>query len=80
MLDLFVLETCPYCKKVINFLEEMGIQEGINYRKIDISNKESEDSLIKIGGKRQVPFLVDSERNIQMYESDDIIEYLKTIC
>ena len=79
MLDLFVLETCPYCKKVINFLEEMGTQEGINYRKIDISNKESEDSLIKIGGKRQVPFLVDSERNIQMYESDDIIEYLKTI-
>ena len=24
------------------------------------------ESLIKIGGKRQVPFLIDSERNIQM--------------
>ena len=47
---------------------------------IDISNIESEDSLIKIGGKRQVPFLVDNERNIQMYESNDIIEYIKTIC
>ena len=54
-------------------------KEKIKYRKIDISNKESEDSLINIGGKRQVPFLVDRERNIQMYESNDIIEYLKTI-
>lgn len=75
MLELFILETCPYCHKVMDFLEK----EGIKYHKIDISNKESEESLIKIGGKRQVPFLVDKERNIQMYESNDIIEYLKTI-
>ena len=52
----------------------------MKYQKIDISNNESKESLIKIGGKRQVPFLVDTERNIQMYESNDIIEYLKTIC
>ena len=52
----------------------------MKYKKIDISNKESEESLIQIGGKRQVPFLIDTERNIQMYESKDIIEYLKTIC
>ena len=76
MLDLFILETCPYCKKVIDFLEK----EHMKYRKFDISNKTSEDALIQLGGKRQVPFLVDTERNIQMYESDDIIEYLKTIC
>ena len=76
MLDLFVLESCPYCKKVMDFLEK----EDIKYRKIDISDKDSENSLIQIGGKRQVPFLVDKERNLQMYESDDIIEYLKTIC
>jgi len=76
MLELFVLENCPYCQKVMKFLE----QEEMKYQKIDISNKESEDSLIQIGGKRQVPFLVDTERNIQMYESNDIIEYLKTVC
>ena len=75
MLDLFVLESCPYCKKVMSFLES----EDIKYHKIDITNKASEESLIQIGGKRQVPFLIDTERNIQMYESDDIIEYLKTV-
>ena len=76
MLDLFVLENCPYCKKVMSFLDE----EHMKYNKIDISNKDSEGALIRMGGKRQVPFLVDGERNIQMYESNDIIEYLKTIC
>lgn len=75
MLDLFILESCPYCKKVIKYMDE----NKIPYNKIDISNKESEESLIKIGGKRQVPFLVDNDRNIQMYESADIIEYAKTL-
>lgn len=75
MLDLYVLKTCPYCEKVISFLEDRGIR----YNKVNIENKANEESLIKLGGKRQVPFLVDKDRNIQMYESDDIIEYLKTI-
>ena len=75
MIDLYILETCPYCKKVMAFFDE----NNIRYKKIDIAEKSNEDSLIKLGGKRQVPFLVDKDRNIQMYESQDIIEYLKTI-
>ena len=75
MLDLYILEDCPYCKKVLTFLDEMGIK----FNKIDIIVKKNEDTLVQLGGKRQVPFLVDKDRNIQMYESGDIIEYLKTI-
>ena len=75
MLKLFELESCPYCQKVMDFLDK----EHMEYEKIDITDKESESALIRMGGKRQVPFLVDSDRNIQMYESNDIIEYLKTI-
>ena len=75
MLDLYILETCPYCRKVMSFLDE----NGVKYNKIDISDKVAEDVLIQMGGKRQVPFLVDRDRNIQMYESNDIIEYIKTI-
>lgn len=70
-----MLETCPYCKKVLSFAEE----KGIKLNKIDIADKANEDALIQIGGKRQVPFLVDKDRNIQMYESSDIVEYLKTV-
>ena len=76
MLELFILETCPYCQKVMKFLDE----ENMEYKKIDITNESNKETLIRMGGKRLVPFLVDKERNIQMYESNDIIEYLKTIC
>ena len=75
MLELFVLENCPYCKKVMNFMHE----NGVDFKKIDIADKKSEETLITMGGKRQVPFLVDKDRNIQMYESSDIIEYVKTL-
>ena len=75
MLDLFVLESCPYCRKVMSFMDD----KDIKYHKVDITDKASEDALIQMGDKRQVPFLVDTDRNIQMYESNDIIEYLKTI-
>ncbi len=75
MYDLYILEYCPYCKKVMAFMDE----NGISYNKIDTADKEKEDALIQLGGKRQVPFLVDKDRNIQMYESSDIIEYLKTV-
>ena len=75
MLKLFILDSCPYCHKVMDYLDERNMK----YEKINIENQTSEDILIRMGGKRQVPFLVDDCRNIQMYESNDIIEYLKTI-
>jgi len=75
MFDLYIMETCPYCKKVMAFMED----KDIKYNKVDIADKSAEEALIKLGGKRQVPFIVDKDRNIQMYESNDIIEYLKTV-
>ena len=75
MLELFMSDTCPYCQKVMSFLDK----HRVKYEKFNINNEESEKALIKIGGKRQVPFLIDKDRNVQMYESSDIIEYVKTL-
>ena len=75
MIELFMLDYCGYCKKVIAFMDE----HNIPYKTIDISVKENEEELIKIGGKRQVPFIIDRDNNVEMYESDEIIEYLKTL-
>lgn len=72
MLDLYVMETCPYCRKVMDFMEK----EGIKYNKKDISDQKNHDMLIALGGMEQVPFLHDGE--VKMYESDDIIEYVKS--
>ena len=71
MLELYVSETCPYCKKVIKFFEENCIE----YIKNNVSDPLFRSELLKLGGKDQVPFLYDTENEISMYESDDIIDY-----
>jgi glutathione S-transferase len=43
----------------------------------DIEESGIADELITRGGKRQVPYLVDSDRDVAMYESNDIIDYLR---
>ncbi len=35
------------------------------------------EELIKRGGQRQVPYLVDETTGTEMYESDDIVNYLR---
>ena len=73
MLDLYIMETCPYCRKVMNFMDE----NHIKYNKLDISDNKNLQDLISMGGKEQIPFLYDEENSVKMYESDDIIDYLK---
>ena len=73
MFDLYILKTCPYCKKVIEFMDENNIKYSLK----DVANSDKYNELIKIGGKSQVPFLVDNNNNVKLYESDEIIDYLK---
>lgn len=73
MIDLFISETCPYCRKVMNYFEENNIE----YNKIDTANEDNVLRLLTIGGKDQVPFLYNEETDERLYESDDIIEYVK---
>lgn len=73
MLDLFILETCPYCKKVIDYMKE----NNIKFHKFDTINSDNVLRLLSIGGKDQVPFLYNETTNDKLYESDEIIKYLR---
>lgn len=73
MLDLFILETCPYCRKVMNYMAE----NKIKYQKFDTQDNDNALRLLSIGGKDQVPFLYNEDTNEKLYESDRIIEYLR---
>ena len=73
MIDLYISETCPYSIKVMNFLKE----NNMNFNKLDIADPQNYKKLIELGGKSQVTFIHDDDNNINMYESDDIINYLK---
>ena len=70
---LYVKTRCPYCEKVLARAKELGI--ALEER--NIAQMEYLDELMEKGGKHQVPFLVDEENSVSMYESDDIVHYLE---
>ena len=74
-LELYELEGCPYCAKVISKLDELGL----DYESHMVARSHSERTEVEdISGQTGVPVLVDEEHGIDgMPESDDIIEYLE---
>ena len=73
MLTLYVKTGCPFCRKVLDTGEELGV----TFEEKNIADDTVAAELVARGGKRQVPYLIDSERNIEMYESGDIDAYLR---
>ena len=75
MFKLYTYTSCPYCAKVRSAFEEMGL----SYEEIDAERgTPGSEELVKLGGKQQVPFLVDEEAGISLYESNDIIHYARS--
>ena len=71
-LELYVMTGCPYCMKVKRFLADNGVT--IPERNIS-TDSHAEQTLIAVGGKRQVPFLfIDGA---PLYESGDIIAWVQ---
>ena len=74
MLILFHKEECPYCHKVRQFMSD----NCLTYVSlVSPSGSPSREILMKLGGKQQVPFLVDTDHGKMMYESEDIVKYLQ---
>jgi len=74
MLNLYYKPTCPFCRRVLKVSEEFGVELNL----FDISaDLELREELIAKGGKTQVPFLEDTEKGEMIYESNDIIEYIR---
>lgn len=71
-LTLYYFPECPYCQKVLAYLQQSG-------KSVPMKNLRAEpqyrEELKKIGGKTQVPCLVIDGK--ALYESDDIIEWFK---
>jgi glutathione S-transferase len=74
MFTLYYKPTCPFSERVI----QMALNFNVALELKDISeNDEAMAELMALGGKNQTPFLVDSERNVSMYESSDIIDHFR---
>lgn len=72
-LRLFVSDTCGFCRRVKQYIDEVG-RTDVKYENVSQS-QEAADELVRVGGKMQVPCLfIDGK---PMYESMDIIQWLK---
>jgi glutathione S-transferase len=76
MVRLYQFASCPYCQRVLRLLDDLGLKSGKDYELVEASRgTPGRDEVINLGGASQVPFLVDAD--VKMYESSDIIAYLK---
>ena len=76
-LALYHYDSCPFCVRVRNSIESMGL--NIEYRNIQLDRNHRQD-LMAGGGKTQVPVLqiTHDDGKVQwMYESGDIVNYLE---
>ena len=69
-LTLYGRTSCPYCVKVLRFMQRRNITIPLK----DTTDPENREELIRIGGKGQVPCLVIDGK--ALYESMDLIAWL----
>jgi len=78
MLKIYQFPACPFCQIVIREARNLGLEEGRDYELINASRgTPGREEVVQLGGRSQVPFLVDEDAGVQMYESADIAEYMR---
>jgi glutathione S-transferase len=74
MLELHQFEGCPYCERVREALDELGLDYVVRTAPQAHARRER---VLAVSGQTQVPVLVDPERGEVVVESADILAYLK---
>jgi len=73
MVTLYQLDGCPYCEKVADRLDELGV----DYDTVWVEAMHSERNEVReVSGQRGVPVIVDEEHGVTMAESDRILEFV----
>jgi glutathione S-transferase len=72
MLRLYVKTGCPHSLKVLMAGEIMGLSFDLR----NVADPGVAEELIAAGGKKQEPYLVDTDTGTALYEADDIVAYL----
>ncbi len=73
MIKLYQFETCPFCKKVRDKMDSMGLE----YEKIEVpKDRDKRTELKELSGQIKVPVIQDSDGTV-VNDSAKIIEYLE---
>jgi len=72
-IEIFEFETCPFCRKVREAMSELDL----NYvSRTSAKGSANRDIVRARGGKVMFPYMIDPNTGTEMYESEDIIDYL----
>lgn len=74
VLTLYVKSNCVFCSMVIHALEELDLP----YDERNIADKGILEELMARGGKKQTPYLADTDAKEELYGSAEIVGYLMT--
>ncbi len=83
MLELYQAEGCPHSADVREKLTDLGVSYVIhNPRRPgseggDVLNDQARRVMTELGGEDSIPFLVDTDREEALYESEEIVDYLE---
>lgn len=83
MLVLYQAEHCGRSREVRKKLTELGLSFVAHNPRMpgdrggEALNKETLDEMKDLGGKDQIPFLVDTRTGERLYEGRDIVEFLE---
>ncbi|MFP8953297.1 glutathione S-transferase N-terminal domain-containing protein [Natrialbaceae archaeon A-arb3/5] len=83
MLELYQAEGCPHSTEVRETLTDLGVSYVIHNPRQpggeggDVRNEQTFEAMTELGGEDSIPFLVDTDREVTLYESEDIVDYLK---
>lgn len=74
-ITLYELPGCPYCAKVIDKLNELGLE----YDSVEVPRSHGDRTEVKdVSGQTGVPVIIDEEHGVdRMSESDDIVAFLE---
>ena len=74
MLTLYYKESCPFCQRVLQMAENLKVELDLR----DVASDESQlAELIEKQGHGEVPYMFDTEKEVAIDESSDIIEYMR---
>jgi glutathione S-transferase len=75
LLELYDFEACPFCRRVREALSEFDLDAMIY--PCPKGGTRFRPRVTELGGRQQFPFLVDPNTGTSMYESADIVGYVR---
>lgn len=80
MLEPYQAEGCQYSQEARQTTTDLGLSYVTHDPRSaagETRNEQTHEQLRALGGADQIPFLVDHERGVTLFESDDIVDYLE---